>query len=380
MKNYNIADYLSNKKSPVSCLLPPAFSFMKLKITLIILIFIIFSFTAPAEEKKHHLIYGVPYEAQPAGQPYCGPASLYMVLKYWEEDTDITQADLVDEVFNSFFGGTIPYPIKRYLGSRGYIVRDMRCKENIDEIKKYILKDIPVIVVNSMTPIDNKGHFRVVIGFDDKKKEIITHDPALGLTYTMTYEEFFGCWKYYKRYMLVCYPPDYEKILSLKTPYTYQERTGDMDAKVYGVYSRAYLRAGYYDRAVREAEKGLSSADDYYIKLNLLFFQAEGLIESGYTNKAKKALQEGIEGKITDIPYACYFMALIYYEEGNYDECLYYSKIAVEGIPDYGKAHLILGKCRKKIGQNEMAKISFQKALELDINLREALDELNDMN
>lgn len=33
-------------------------------------------------------------------------------------------------------------------------------------------------------------HFRVVIGYDDKKEEFITHDPTLGKNYKISYSDF----------------------------------------------------------------------------------------------------------------------------------------------------------------------------------------------
>jgi len=344
--------------------------------TSIYLTVLLLSLPLRAEGEESHLIYGVPYEAQPAGQPYCGPASLYMVLKYWNDDSTVTQEGLVGEVFNTFFQGTLPFPIKSYLEEHGYIVEDMRGEENLDIIKEYIKKDMPVIVVNSMTSIDNRGHFRVVIGFDDEKGEIITHDPALGHTYIMTCKEFLGAWKFYKYYMMVFYPPDYEKILEAKTPAPYEERTPDMDAKVHSVYARSYLRASYYQKALEEAAEGLEIAEDSFTKLNLIFLQTEAFIELGYLQEAENALKETLGEELESIPWGCYLMGRIKYLTGQYSEALYYAKKGADEMKS-GKAFLLLGMCQKKLGRKEMATVSFKKALEVDINLLEALEEIN---
>ena len=129
---------------------------------------------------QRHLIYGVPYESQPAGSSYCGEASLYMIVHYWDEKSNIAQDDLVKELFSPVFDSTFPSAIEHYLSSKGFTIVTDR-SGNIQTIKQYICQDIPVLVVNSITSMNNSGHFRVVIGYDDEKEEITCHDPALGI-------------------------------------------------------------------------------------------------------------------------------------------------------------------------------------------------------
>lgn len=73
---------------------------------------------------------------------------------------------------------------------------DDKYKDNkIDEIKKFIKKDIPVIVIQQKrldtkeSDLERSG-WRVVIGVFDDKKEIIVHDASLGNNYVFSYSDF----------------------------------------------------------------------------------------------------------------------------------------------------------------------------------------------
>ncbi|MEQ8224930.1 MAG: hypothetical protein ABRQ37_21600, partial [Candidatus Eremiobacterota bacterium] len=61
-----------------------------------------------------------------------------------------------------------------------------------------------------------------------------------------------------------------------------------------------------------------------------------------------------------------------------YEKGAYYASIAVDSDPTLASAYLIQGKCQKEMGQTECARMSFEKALALDITLSEALEEKYD--
>ncbi|HPZ07159.1 MAG TPA: papain-like cysteine protease family protein [Candidatus Eremiobacteraeota bacterium] len=344
-----------------------------------ILIFILsVIFTVKAAENsfpESHIIYGVPYESQPPGSSYCGEATLYMIIHYWDEESTVTQTDLVRDVFSSFFNATFPFSIENYLNSRGFNIITHKV-QNLTKIKEYICQDIPVLVVNSMTGMDNYGHFRVVIGYDDNKGEMICHDPALGNNYIMKYEEFLATWDFYNYWMMAAYPPNYREILALKlNPLPYPQRTAYMDTKVHMVYGRAYLEGGYYEESLKEFELALSIVADANLKLNLHLFQSEAYIGLQKWDKAEQIILFYGE-QIEYIPQFCYLLAKINYVYENYEKGIYYASKAVEIDPYYGKAYIILGKCQKEMDQPELARRSFQKALFLDINLIEAREEI----
>lgn len=323
---------------------------------------------------QKHLIYGVPYESQPAGSSYCGEAALYMIVHYWDEKSTVTQEDLIKELFSPLFDSTFPSAIEHYLSLKGFnIVTDR--SGNIQTLKQYICQGIPVLVVNSITSMNNSGHFRLIIGYDDRKEEITCHDSALGNNYIMTYKEFFGSWNFYHYWMMAPYPSNYKDITSFKKKEPYRERTDDMNGKVFMVRGRDYLRAGYYMKSINELKKARILATDKILIYNIDLLESEAFIEVKDFDKAEIIINSYKE-QLENIPYFCYLLAKINYLKRNYDRGVYYGSLAVASDPTLASAYLILGKCQKEIGQTEYARMSFEKAISADINLLEAMEEL----
>lgn len=323
---------------------------------------------------QRHLIYGVPYESQPAGSSYCGEASLYMIVHYWDKKSNITQEDLVKEIFSPVFNSTFPSAIEDYLDSRGFTIVTDR-SGNIQNIKKYICEDIPVLVVNSITSMNNSGHFRLVIGYDDTKEEIICHDPALGNNYIMTYKEFSGVWDFYHYWMMAPYPSNYKKIISSGKKEPYRERTDNMNGKVYMVRGRDYLIAGYNMKSLEELKKSRALVTDETLILNIDILESEAFINIKNFDKAEKIIYS-YKDQVENIPYFCYLLGKINYLKRNYEKGAYYTSIAVDSDAGLASAYLILGKCQKEMGQMEIARLSFKKAISLDITLLEAMEEI----
>jgi tetratricopeptide (TPR) repeat protein len=349
---------------------------MKIKSFIFILILILNILPSRCEETKH-LIYGVPYEAQPTGSQFCGPACLTMMIKYWDKNTNLTQDKAVEYVFNSFFNGTLPGAIENYVTSIGYIAEKPYRKDHLTVIKEYIRQDIPVLVVHSVTSIDNYGHFRVVIGYDDTKEEITCHDPALGYTYIMSYEEFIGAWDFYNYWMMAFYPKNYKEILAGKSKELYPERTGYMNGKAHLAYGRAYLKGGYYQESLDEINRGLTLTDEISLRWNLRLIGSEALIGLNDLNMAEKLILSEEKDNIENIPYGCYLLAKIYYLRKNYERGIYYADKTIEKSPNFPEAYLILARCEKELGKDIMAKRSYEKAIKLNLNLLEAVEELN---
>src|SRR3989344_2666478 len=108
--------------------------------------------------------------------------------------------------------------------------------KEINEIKKYINKDIPVIVIQQKR-LDTKNDdierfgWRVVIGVFDDKKEIIVYDAYLGNNYKLSYNDFEKLFIPGASRMLVAWPKD-ALAQSLPKPgngLPYSERPTGMD-------------------------------------------------------------------------------------------------------------------------------------------------------
>ena len=144
-----------------------------------------------------YMYYEVPYVAQPAGSQLCGVASSIMVLNYYGENLSM-----------STFGPTITTDgeidlnkLYLYLDDKGYTHDFFKVgkSEGIDGIKE-VLERGPFMVEQKFSLTDDSEHHRVLIGYDDNKENIITHDPLRGENFKIKYDDFFDislyekCW------------------------------------------------------------------------------------------------------------------------------------------------------------------------------------------
>ena len=134
-------------------------------------------------EEIDYVYLDVPYEKY-AGENWCLPASGAMTFKYFGEN--ISQAEIADAVIKD--GISSVYKMITYARDMGF-----EAKYNymtIEEIKVLLEEDIPVIAVQNYSLTIPYSHARVIIGFDDKKQEVITNDPTAGEDYIIPYSDF----------------------------------------------------------------------------------------------------------------------------------------------------------------------------------------------
>lgn len=178
-----------------------------------------FLFTVSSSAKdfriyRHHLIEGMPY-IQQSHPNTCGAAALAMLLSF-HEGRKVTEDDILTlhpEIREKGFW--IPY-LWEICQERG--LDTAQGEGAVEGLKKLILKGHPVIVYQySWFPKETKPtsvlnsndttakpkhtepgrpHFRVVIGFDEKRRVFITHDPApeLGKNYEIPFQQFEALW------------------------------------------------------------------------------------------------------------------------------------------------------------------------------------------
>jgi len=131
-------------------------------------------------------INGVPYVEQPTDKLWCLPASGAMVFNHY--GTNVTQQQVADKVIKENGTGS-PKKLREYAKELGFKaeVRNL----TLEWVKKVLQQDVPIIMVQDFSLINPNDHARVVIGYDDKKQELITHDPSPvnGKNYTISYSE-----------------------------------------------------------------------------------------------------------------------------------------------------------------------------------------------
>lgn len=139
-----------------------------------------------------HLIQGVKQVYQ--GPMQCAAANLTMILRYYGMDASMNK---IDGKIRRGHGGVGCMTLEDYVTSRG-LVADPFMTTNVDIIKEYLSKDIPLIArVHSESRPDG-CHYVVLAGYTDKG--LIINDPIKGRLFK-SYQawkkwhscSFFGC-------------------------------------------------------------------------------------------------------------------------------------------------------------------------------------------
>ncbi len=144
------------------------------------------------EPERGHLIQKVPFEKW-LERNHCGPACLAMVLNYWDETRSFSQRKITDDIYDSESQATYNSEMVLYPRANGFASYSFRGDLRI--LKEVVGKDIPVIVLTKTIKQIAKGHYRVVIGFDEGKGQIIFHDPYFGDRHAMTTKDFMKVWE-----------------------------------------------------------------------------------------------------------------------------------------------------------------------------------------
>jgi len=158
--------------------------------------------------EKGYLIQNVPFEKW-LKRNYCGPACLAMVLNYWDETRSFSQRQITDDIYDSENQATYNSEMVLYPRSKGF--ESYSFQGDLRILKNVVGKGIPVIVLTKTVKQIPKGHYRVVIGFDDEEGQVIFHDPFLGERKVMTSKTFMKVWELGKgrnqsRWMLAVVP------------------------------------------------------------------------------------------------------------------------------------------------------------------------------
>lgn len=148
----------------------------------------------------------------------CGPANLAMILNFWGEN--FTQEKIGEDLrpFNTPNGGVDDKSVYNnemaaYAKQNGYesIVRP---NGTIEKLKLFTSNGIPVVVSAWLHKNEDIGHYRLVKGFDENRKVILTDDSYIGPNQTLAYEEFNDLWKPFNYTYLIIYPAEKSAIVN----------------------------------------------------------------------------------------------------------------------------------------------------------------------
>jgi len=123
----------------------------------------------------------------------CGANAVQGVLDYY--GIDVREGEIMKLSKTSKRCGTSISGIKKVL--RYFNLKYKDGKMNIEKIKNYINKKIPVLIIIQAWAYEKKkdwkdGHYAVVIGYSDKR--IYFEDPYIGKRTYLSYKEFIDRW------------------------------------------------------------------------------------------------------------------------------------------------------------------------------------------
>jgi len=136
-------------------------------------------------EEIGYVYLDVPFEKY-AGTNWCLPATGAMTFKYF--GFNISQWEIASKVITN--GQSSIYKFISFAKNLGFDTK-YKCK-TIEEIKALLDEDTPLIAVQNYSLTILKSHARVIIGYDDEKQEMITHDPTAGEDYKISYSDFLA--------------------------------------------------------------------------------------------------------------------------------------------------------------------------------------------
>jgi hypothetical protein len=81
------------------------------------------------------------------------------------------------------------------------------------ELKSQLRAGFPVLILQEMSLRDSRGHFRIVIGFNDREKRFFVRDTNYEEVRSIPYDEFDVTWKAFGRWSLLVLPKERDAAL-----------------------------------------------------------------------------------------------------------------------------------------------------------------------
>ena len=132
---------------------------------------------------------------------YCGPASLKMILSYYNLEKD--EEEIAKKCKRNPNLGTDDKAIKETAESYGFTV-EIKNEASFEDIQKWLDKKVPVIVnwfTRGRSDYNNSevpdGHYSVVVGLN--KEHIFLQDPEIGELRTLNRDDFMSVWFDFKK-------------------------------------------------------------------------------------------------------------------------------------------------------------------------------------
>ncbi len=178
---------------------------------------------------------GIIYQDQHGLWNYCAPANLAMQLSYWGWEGDRTDTGVVLKPFEKD-KNVMLYEMADYVIDHTEYQAITRAGGNITLLKKLIANGFPVLVEKGVfiRDVNGKvswmGHYAVLNGYDDAKKEFLSQDSYFKPDFPISYDDLLTQWRSFNYIFLVIFPADQEaKLINILGEYA-DDRNADQIA------------------------------------------------------------------------------------------------------------------------------------------------------
>lgn len=158
---------------------------------------------------------GITYQDQHGLWNYCAPATLAMQLSFWGWEGDRMDTGVVLKPFEKD-KNVMLYEMADYVIDHTEFQAITRSGGNIPVLKKLIANGFPVVVEKGVfiRDVNGKvswmGHYAVLNGYDDEKKEFLTQDSYFKPDFPVSYDDLLTQWRSFNYIFLVIYSADQE--------------------------------------------------------------------------------------------------------------------------------------------------------------------------
>ncbi len=282
----------------------------------------------------------------------CGPATLSMNLTFYGwSGSQVTAAKFLKP--DQEDKNVSPDQMVAFARSVGFNTL-YRVNGTPDLIKALLRASVPVLIEKGFEPeadLGWMGHYELIVGFNDEKREFIAMDSYMGPYQAVPYDQFDQYWRQFDRTYLVVYPND--KVESVN--------------QVLGTQvDDATMWAGALAMAQQEAS---SAPNDAFAWFNLgtdyVALQDWTKAVAAYDH----ARQLGLPWRMTWYQFG-WFEA--YLNAGRYDDVLALADATIKVTPNIEEMYYYKGLVLKALGNSDAARSQFELALKYNPNFAPA--------
>ncbi len=282
----------------------------------------------------------------------CAPATLAMALSYYgRPETQMEAAAFLKPNYDD--KNVSPTEMVAYVRSFG-LEAMVRYGGDLERLKRLLSGGFPVVVENWFIPEarDEMGHYRLLIGYDDRGGHFIAHDSYNGPNVTISYQDLEEVWRVFNWVYLVIYRA---------------EQAEDLRAIIGADLDEATM----YQRALERARAALD--DDAFAWFDV------GTNQTGLGHYAEAAAAYD-RARMLGLPWRMLWYQFgpfeAYYAVGRYQDVLDLAHTNLGTSKDLEESYYYRGLALEALGRIEEARGAYQTALHYNPHFRRAAEAL----